>query len=1063
MNTIRGRSSNAYAAGLRKLVAGFALGARRRFPTTGRIGLKQFLVAALFLHLCRAQCSGAFVESGGLIVMEAEHFQSSTAIATHAWLATNTAAGFVGTAAMRALPNSGASVSAVSESPNLAYSIHLTNSGVFKLWIRAWGASGSDDSVYVGVDGGGAQTVGFSQTGVWVWRSVQVSITNSGPHTLNLWMREDGAYVDRILLARSLTFTPTGDGPPATTQVNAPGNTTFRWARESSRIYVENGGVATLTDIRTALPNAPLCLIDPANHIWFLDATLIVRDGATLRLHGSAIGGDVNELRLRSDNSMADGSCVVVDADWGTLDLRNVKVISWNQLAAAPDTEYATFQRAFIRARSRLVGGNLQQSTLNVVNSEIGYLGVHSSDGYGLAWDVVGTAPDATVFGEVSNSYIHHCLLGLATAQWGDVPWTGNNVVSNALYGFDPSAHNTVVGNTYGVVFRWAGVSDRIYVTGPGEATLSEIKNALPEAPLTQVDAANSQPALVISTNRTWYLGANLFVENGARLKLYGPTIGGDVTELRLKSDNQTNGFVELRADWGWLDIRHTKITSWDSAVNGPDTETTTHRRAYVRARSTLDPDGVTAHESRMDVLNSEICYLGSKNTEAYGLTWKVVDTTAVHLPPGSTNTLFDVVNVYGDILNSYIHHNFFGVYTYGHYGGQWRSNEVAHNIAYGFDPHDDSDNLVIEDNNVHHNGWHGIIASKRCDNGVLRNNKSWNNGLDLVDPHGNGIMLHRSCNDWVVENNQSYNNADSGIAIFATDRTLIRNNICQSNGNAGIRLSVGAEGNWVSGNEVSASGKYAFYIYEGNDPPEDEDVGTNEGRCRGNSFTDNFINGYGAEALKLSNCDENIFAGNIFIGQNTLLRLASGTNNWVSGNIVPSDTLVKLQGNSTNGVTEYSTTTFEDQPRLAVQLDVYSTGIFTNQSGAIFVSDQTDLATVVRPSGSVATLTSAQVGIGPGQVLIRNFFAVPNTGSAQINVTTWNLGGQRQKAWTVQGSSGLMQIAYRVGDLNPGTTYQVRRDSVLVASRQADSGGAITFTSSPVSTLPVTYSVTRN
>src|SRR5690606_10747470 len=32
---------------------------------------------------------------------------------------------------------------------------------------------------------------------------------------------------------------------------------TFRWASSSNRIYVENGGTATLSDIKGALPNAP--------------------------------------------------------------------------------------------------------------------------------------------------------------------------------------------------------------------------------------------------------------------------------------------------------------------------------------------------------------------------------------------------------------------------------------------------------------------------------------------------------------------------------------------------------------------------------------------------------------------------------------------------------------------------------------------------------------------------------------------------------------------------------------------------------------------------------------
>ena len=79
---------------------------------------------------------------------------------------------------------------------------------------------------------------------------------------------------------------------------------------------------------------------------------------------------------------------------------------------------------------------------------------------------------------------------------------------------------------------------------------------------------------------------------------------------------------------------------------------------------------------------------------------------------------MFDEVNVYGNIYDSDIHHNHFGMYTYGHQLGDWRRNKMHDNTAYGFDPHDDSDFLTIHDNTVYNNGYHGIIASKRC-NGV--------------------------------------------------------------------------------------------------------------------------------------------------------------------------------------------------------------------------------------------------------------------------------------------------------------------------------------------------------
>ena len=84
----------------------------------------------------------------------------------------------------------------------------------------------------------------------------------------------------------------------------------------------------------------------------------------------------------------------------------------------------------------------------------------------------------------------------------------------------------------------------------------------------------------------------------------------------------------------------------------------------------------------------------------------------------GSNPDVFEKVNVYGNIYDSNIHNNHFGVYTYGHQQGDWRRNQMHDNTAYGFDPHDDSDYLTIHDNVVYNNGNHGIIASKRC-NGV--------------------------------------------------------------------------------------------------------------------------------------------------------------------------------------------------------------------------------------------------------------------------------------------------------------------------------------------------------
>ena len=80
-----------------------------------------------------------------------------------------------------------------------------------------------------------------------------------------------------------------------------------------------------------------------------------------------------------------------------------------------------------------------------------------------------------------------------------------------------------------------------------------------------------------------------------------------------------------------------------------------------------------------------------------------------------SNHEEFEDVNVYGNIYDSDTHNKNLGVYTCGQRQGDWRTNKMHDNSGYSFDPHDDSDLLAIHDNEVFDNGYHEIIAFKRC------------------------------------------------------------------------------------------------------------------------------------------------------------------------------------------------------------------------------------------------------------------------------------------------------------------------------------------------------------
>ncbi|HEY0552208.1 MAG TPA: right-handed parallel beta-helix repeat-containing protein, partial [Verrucomicrobiae bacterium] len=585
------------------------------------------------------------------------------------------------------------------------------------------------------------------------------------------------------------------------------------------------------------------------------------------------------------------------------------------------------------------------------------------------------------------------------------------------------------VSSAFGVTFRWSETSYRIYVTGPGSATLSDVKAGMPNAKLTQV------------TPGVWHLRANLVMENGARLVLHGTKIGGDVNELRLQSNNtgEPNSFVYVSADWGSIDIRSTSITSWDDAVNGPDTESGALRRAFIRVRSSLDSDGVTPRESRMDILDSDIGYLGSHDAEAYGLVWKVIESPVSSY--GALTNLYNLVNVYGDIIHSRVHHNYFGHYSFGSFGQRLADNEMDHNVGYGFDPHDDSDYLVIENNNVHHNGWHGIIASQRCNNTIIRNNTSWSNGR-------NGIMLHRYCNDSLIENNRCFHNGDSGVALFDNARTIVRGNICLQNFNAGIRMSVGSQDNLIENNEFANGANYGLYLYQGGDLPFPGD----DGHPKRNRFINNRIHHNANVGLFLTTGDDNLFAGNIFEANYGSLVLENGKRNRFESNAIPREAVVR-----TTGAPDFLASTIaRNQPALSIQLDPFSTMIFEDTAGRVFATEESGLATTAGLNTSVLTLASPQIGAA-SYVQLRNLSVKPDAGTVAVTVMTWNIAGSLNKRWLAQASPTTRRITYKIGDLTPNTDYVLLRNGIEI-KYTADGAGTISFSETAVTTALVDF-----
>jgi glycosidase len=160
-----------------------------------------------------------YLESGGVIAFEAEGFAVNSPRGAHAWTATNDAPGFHGSAFVRALPDIGSNVVSgwTTASPQLDFTAHFATSGVYYVWLRARPTDGNDDSVHVGLNGqtNAGGPVVWSSYGGWGWTNANLSggaasvvAPAPGPHTFNLWMREDGIRIDRVVLTRNASFKP---------------------------------------------------------------------------------------------------------------------------------------------------------------------------------------------------------------------------------------------------------------------------------------------------------------------------------------------------------------------------------------------------------------------------------------------------------------------------------------------------------------------------------------------------------------------------------------------------------------------------------------------------------------------------------------------------------------------------------------------------------------------------------------------------------------------------------------------------------------------------------------
>lgn len=336
------------------------------------------------------------------------------------------------------------------------------------------------------------------------------------------------------------------------------------------------------------------------------------------------------------------------------------------------------------------------------------------------------------------------------------------------------------------------------------EATLPAIKSKLGAAD------ANLLQEL---PNQTWLLNANILLEIGVTLNL-SPDTG--VQELRLRSQASASGqaraanidynsFVYLRAHGANINIDNMKVFSWDPQLNDYDRDPS-NGRAYLLAK----------YASVMNIRNAEVGYLGSEDGESYGISWRDVNDPA---EPDKLRT-----QVTGEVLNSLIHHNYYGIYTFQASDMVFQGNKFYDNVRYGFDPHDFSHGFTVENNQAYNNGSHGFIISRGCNNFTFRNNVAFNNNDPSPTTLAHGFMLdpgsptsvdpQAPSTENLLENNEAYGNEGYGLRILGSNNNEIRGNYFHDS-EMGISVEQNSTGNLITGNRLNNNTRFGVALQE--------------------------------------------------------------------------------------------------------------------------------------------------------------------------------------------------------------------------------------------------------
>ena len=567
---------------------------------------------------------------------------------------------------------------------------------------------------------------------------------------------------------------------------------------------------------------SPIAALEaPGHHNIISGNTIIDSSGAGIRLMGAVgnrIGQDAaNPLDEDSNLIEANGTDGIVIRDGSTGRFATDNVVLGNTIQSngrhgvliqdATSLRNTISRNSITNNQSRGIkitdqaNNHISPPRITIINPDTGYIG-----GQSFAHAVIEVYRDVDGEGQIYEGQ----TVADGEGFWGFTLFV--NPYSATAIAIDGNGNSSGFSGGKSFVPSYTVEPDRngqltIRVKGRhAVVTLQDIRNGLGGYAYLLEDLGNG----------VWQLNANLRIQREVTLNL---TSSSGVRELRLRSENPINeeeadkqeieysSFVSLRTDNGTINIDGVKIYSWDPQVGDYDHEIK-NGRSYILAKYT----------GELNIRNAEISYLGSADGESYGISWRDVNDPA---RPDFLRT-----RVTGEMINSRVHHNYYGVYTFQASGMSFKHNLFYDNIRYGFDPHDYTHDVVVEHNEAYNNGSHGFIISRGCQDFIFSNNKSFNNH-DSTDSLAHGFMLDPGSpnsveaqfpsSENVLENNQAYDNEGYGLRILGSTNNTVRHNHFHDNLN-GIVVDPGSINNLLSGNMLTNNMINGIFVRGGAD-----------------------------------------------------------------------------------------------------------------------------------------------------------------------------------------------------------------------------------------------------